>query len=60
MIYANRQRAIEAAREMNARRPGNANLCAARTVHGWTVIQRTPYSQGSVLEYAEEKGGRPS
>ncbi len=46
MIYATKERAQEIARML-----GKPHA-AARTIRGWIVIQRTPYSQGSVLEYA--------
>ncbi len=51
MIYATKERAVEVAAMLNERK-GFGVSRAARTTHGWTVIRFSPYSQGSVIEYA--------
>lgn len=51
MIYATKERAVEVAAMLNARK-GFGVSRAALTAKGWTVIQFSPYSQGTVLEYA--------
>lgn len=53
MIYSTKQRAIEVADTLNRELRGYGTYRAARVAEGWTVIQVSPYSQGSVIEYAE-------
>ena len=53
MIYATKERAQEIARMLNEQR-GYQPCVAALTVYGWTVIERSPYSQNSVIAYAED------
>jgi len=51
MIYATKARAQAVAADLN-KLFGFGQCRAARTAYGWTVIEVSPYSQGTVIEYA--------
>lgn len=53
MIYANKERAVEVAKQVRADTlAGCPKVRAALTVHGWTVRHNHGYSNGDVLEWA--------
>jgi hypothetical protein len=54
MRCESKEAAIACAARMNAYRVGRPPIRAVRTIHGWGVIEFTAYSQGCVLEYAEQ------
>jgi len=55
MTYANESRAIAVADDLNANLKGYGTHRAALTAHGWEVRRVSPYSNGDVIRWSEQR-----